>query len=150
MLKSFLVALFAIAVSISAADLAGVWKLNAAKSRYVGIPAPKEMTVTYTMQGSGWNYMGKGVTASGEPINSSFTVMKDGEEAKTTGFPNWDGIVLKNSTSNRSTATFNRQGKAVGTGIRTISADGKTMTIRGNVTLPDGKKANYVAVYDKQ
>ena len=36
------------------------------------------------------------------------------------------------------------------TGTRTISADGKTMTIRGPVKLPNGKKATMLSVYDKQ
>jgi hypothetical protein len=31
-----------------------------------------------------------------------------------------------------------------------VSADGKTMTITGEVTLPDGKKTTTVSVYDKQ
>ncbi|MFN0102664.1 MAG: hypothetical protein ACKV2U_11310 [Bryobacteraceae bacterium] len=150
MLKSFAFALCGLAMTVSAADLAGVWKLNAAKSKYTGMTANKEMTVTYTMQGSGWIYSAKGVSATGESIDRSYTIVKDGEEAKVTGFPNWDGIVVKNSAGAKGSSTFMRQGKAVGTSTRTISPDGKTMTIRGNVTLPDGKKASFVAVYDKQ
>ena len=69
MLKSLALAVAAIAVTVSAADLAGTWKFNAAKSKYTGMAAPKEMTVTYTMQGSGWNYAAKGVSATGEPIS---------------------------------------------------------------------------------
>ena len=36
------------------ADFAGTWKLNTTKSKYDGIPMPKEMTVTYSPQGAGW------------------------------------------------------------------------------------------------
>ena len=150
MLKSLALAVAAIAVTVSAADLAGTWKFNAAKSKYTGMAAPKEMTATYTMQGSGWNYAAKGVSGTGEPVNSSYSYVKDGEEVKATGFPGWDGIVMKNGGTDKSTATFMRQGKAVGNGTRTISADGKMMTLRGNVTLPDGKKATMLSVYDKQ
>ena len=150
MLKSLALAVAAIAVTVSAADLAGTWKFNAAKSKYTGMAAPKEMTVTYTMQGSGWNYAAKGVSATGEPINSSFSYVKDGEQVKVTGFPLWDGLVIKNGMANTGMATYMRQGKAVGNATRTISADGKSMTLRGTVTLPDGKKATMLTVYDKQ
>lgn len=149
MLKSVALAL-CITVGAFAAHLEGTWKLNTAKSRYTGTPMPKDMTVTYTPQGSGWRYEAKGTSATGEPINASFVYAKDGEEIKVTGFPNWDAMKLTGGSADKSTATFIRQGKVVGSGRRTISSDGKTMTIRGNVTLPDGKKATYVSVYEKQ
>ena len=37
--------------------------------------------------------------------------------------------------------TMKRGGKLVGTVTRTISADGKTMTICGKVTTPEGNQA---------
>jgi hypothetical protein len=131
------------------ADFAGTWKLNTTKSKYDGIPMPKEMTVTYGPQGAGWRYTGKGAGANGEAINRSFTYAKDGAEIKTTGFAEFDAIVIQNGNTDKSIATYKRQGKAVGTGTRTVSADGKTMTITGEVTLPDGKKTTTVSVYDK-
>jgi hypothetical protein len=134
----------------SAADVIGTWKLNTAKSKYEGIPAPKEQTVTYTAKGTGWDYSATGVSGAGAPTTATFTFVKDGEDAKTTGFPYWDTISIKNSARAKSTGTFKREGKVVGTGTRTISSDGKTMTIVGKVTLPDGKPATYRAVYEKQ
>ena len=137
-------------VAASAADVIGTWKLNTSNSKYEGMPAPKEQTVTYTAKGTGWDYSAKGVSATGAPTTATFTFVKDGEDAKTTGFPYWDAISIKNSASAKSVGTFKRDGKVVGTGTRTISADGKTMTIVGKVTLPDGKPATYTAVYEKQ
>ena len=132
------------------ADFSGTWMLNTAKSKSNGIPMPKELTVTYAAQGSGWRYTGKGIGQAGEALNRSFTYMKDGEEIKTTGWAEFDAIVLQNGNANKSTVTYKRQGKAVGTATRTLSADGKTMTINGEFTLPDGKKATATSVYDKQ
>ena len=133
-----------------AVDATGTWKLNTAKSKYTGMAAPKAMTAVYTPQGSGWKYSATGTAGNGDPINSSFTYVKDGDDIAATGFPLWDGIVLKNAKAVEATGVIKRQGKAVGTLTRTISADGKTMTIRGKLTAPDGKPATYVAVYDKQ
>jgi hypothetical protein len=132
------------------ADATGTWKLNTTKSKYTGMPMPKDMTVIYTPEGSGWRYAATGTSATGEPINARFTYVKDGEDIKTTGFPNWDTLVLKNASSNKATGTMKREGKPVGSVIRTISNDGKMMTISGKVTTPEGKQATYVSVYEKQ
>ena len=141
----------AFAFSAFAADhVAGTWKLNTAKSKYVGIPTPKEATVTYTPAGAGWKYEGKGTAADGQPINMSFTYAKDGEDMPMTGYPNADTLMLRNGNTDASTGTFKRGGKVVGTAKRTISKDGKTMTVDAKLTLPDGKKASYLSVYDKQ
>jgi len=149
MLRSALV-VCAFATLVSGADLAGTWKLNVAKSKYIGMPAPKEQTVTYTTEGSGWKYDAKGISADGQPVNASFVYVKDGVDAAMTGFPYGDAIVLQGGNTNTSTATFKRQGKVAGNAKRVISADGKTMTITGAVTNADGKKGTYTAVYDKQ
>ena len=150
MLKSLALAVVAVGVAVSAVEIEGTWKLNPAKSKYTGMVGTNELTVAYTKQGNGWNYDASGTSSTGEPIKRSYTYVKDGEEAKVTGFPHWDGIVLKNAATNKSTSTYLRQGKAVGKGTRTISADGKTMTIRSTVTLPNGKKASALSVYNKQ
>ena len=150
MLKSLVLAVVAIGVTVSAVEIEGTWKLNPAKSKYTGMAGTKELTVAYTKQGNGWNYDASGMSSTGESIKRSYTYVKDGEEAKVTGFPNWDGIVLKNAATNKSTSTYMRQGKPVGTGTRTISADGKTITTRITVTLLNGKKATMLSVYDKQ
>jgi hypothetical protein len=143
-------ALCLLSTTAFAADTMGTWKLNTAKSKYTGMAAPKEMTVVYSPQGAGWKYSAKGTSAKGEPINSSFIYVKDGDEIATTGFPLWDGLVLTNAKAAEATGAIKRQGKAVGNLSRTISADGKTMTIRGKLTGPDGKPVTYDAVYEKQ
>ena len=136
--------------AVSAADLMGTWKMNTAKSKYEGMPAPKEQTVTYTAKGAGYDYAAKGISNTGSPISAAFTFTKDGEETKATGFPYWDSMVLKNGMGAKSSVELKRGGKAVGTAARTISADGKLMTVVGKVTLTDGKQATYNAVYDRQ
>ncbi|HUS06148.1 MAG TPA: hypothetical protein VMZ52_07630 [Bryobacteraceae bacterium] len=138
------------ALAMAANPMDGTWKLNAGKSKYVGVPQPKDLTVTYTSQGEGWAYEGKGTSATGDPINMTFAYAKDEEDIKLTGYPYADTLVLKNGKSNVGTGTFKREGKPIGTVKRTISADGKTMTVEGRLTLADGKKARYTSVYDKQ
>lgn len=150
MFRLFALSLCIFVSAAFSADVTGTWKLNTTKSKYTGMLMPKDLTVTYTPEGSGWQYAATGTSGTGQPMNTRFTYVKDGEEIKTTGFPIWDALVLKNGHSSKSSATVKREGKPVGTLTRTISDDGKVMTIQGKVTTPDGKKATYVAVYEKQ
>jgi len=151
MLTRVLSVVFATSVVLAAAhDPTGTWKLDTARSKYAGMLKPKEMTTTYTPQGSGWRYEAKGIRGDGQTIDSSFTYVKDGEEIKARGFPYWDALVLTNARADVATGTLKRDGKAIGTFKRTVSGDGKTMTIQGELTTPDGKKAKYTSVYVKE
>ena len=128
------------------ADYSGTWKLNTAKSKVSGISLPKQQTVVYKAHGGGYDYSGSGVSATGEAIKTHFVYSKVGEEAKTTGFPNWDAVVVKSNDE----VDLKRGGKVIGSVIRSIAKDGKTMTLKGKLTLPDGKVATYDYLYDKQ
>ena len=150
MLRLLALCLCMFTLSAFSVDVTGTWKLNTKKSKYTGMPMPKEMTVTYTPEGSGWRYAAKGTSATGQRMESGFTYVKDGEEIKTTGFPNWDSIVVNNATSDKASGIMKRGGKEVGTLTRIISEDGKTMTIRGKATTPDGKPVSYVSVYERE
>src|SRR6266404_1482127 len=123
-------------VAFAADPVIGTWKLNTAKSKYTGMPMPKDVTVTYSPAGSGWKYDGKGIAGDGSPINMSFVYVKDNDEMKLTGYPYADSLTLQNGNSDSSTGTFKRDGKPVGTAKRTVSKDGKTMTVSANLTLP--------------
>jgi len=151
MINRKLLAISMMTLAAFAADpMMGTWKLNAAKTKYTGAPAPKEMTATYTPMGEGWTYEAKGVAADGKPLGLSFMYMKDNEDIKMTGYPYADTLVLKKGKSTVSTGTFKREGKPVGTVKRTLSKDGKVMTIEARLTLADGKTISYISVYDKQ
>lgn len=135
---------------LSAADFNGTWKLDTAKSKYEGMTMPKEQTVTITANGSGFDYMAMGTSASGDAIHSMYTYVKDGEQIKTTGFPYWDGMVIKHGMEDKLEVEFMRGGKSIGKGVRNLAKDGKMYTVEGKIKLPDGKGASFKAVYTKQ
>jgi hypothetical protein len=132
------------------ADFGGTWKLNTAKSKYDGIPMPKELTVTYASQGSGWRYAAKGIGQPGKPSTGRSPMRKIGEDIKTTGFAEFDAIVIQNGNAEKSIATYKRQGKPVGTATRTASADGKTMTISGKSRCRTARRLRRFPSNDKQ
>jgi hypothetical protein len=147
---STLALLFCSLSSASAADFFGTWNLNLAKSKTEGMPLPKEQTVTYTAKNGGYDYVAHGTSTTGEAIHSTFTYLKDGEEIKTTGFPNWDALVVKKGMDVKTTVQLKRKGEVVGSVTRTLQPGGMVMTLVGKVTLPDGKKASYSYTYDRK
>lgn len=149
MIKSLILLLCTFGL-LSAADFTGTWKVDTAKSKYAGVPEPKELTVTITANGKGYDYMAVGTTATGEAIHAMFTYAKDGEQIKTTGWPNWDTIVLKHGMEDKAEIEYWRGGRAVGKGTRELAKDGKTYTVSSKVKLADGKEATYKSVYVKQ
>src|SRR5437868_14417540 len=101
-------------VAFAASPVMGTWKLNTAKSKYTGIPAPKDVTVTYTPEGAGWKYNATGTGGDGR--DRLFVCLRqDNEDIKFTGYPYADSISLKGGNSSSSTATFKRDGKPAGT-----------------------------------
>lgn len=149
MIKSLILLLCTFGL-LSAADFTGTWKLDTAKSKYEGMPAPKEQTVTITADGKGYDYMAVGTSSTGEAIHSMYTYVKDGEQIKTTGFPAWDGVVIKHGMENKTEIEFLRGGKKVGAGTRELAKDGKMYTVSAKIKLADGKEASLKAVYEKQ
>ena len=135
---------------LSAADFTGTWKLDTSKSKYEGMPMPKEQTVTITANGKGYDYMAMGTTATGEAIHTMYSYVKDGDEIKVTGAPYWDALVIKHGMEDKTEVELKRGGKKVGDATRVLEKDGKSYTITGKLKMPDGKGASYKAVYAKQ
>ena len=87
---------------------------------------------------------------SGKPTAASWTINYDGKDRPQTGNPDADTLSLKRV--NAFTAEFpqNRIGKIVITGTRTISPDGKVMTITTKGTTARGQTINDVEVFEKR
>jgi hypothetical protein len=131
----------------------GTWKLNVAKSKFQGAPAPQSQTRTVTQQGNGVKYDFEGTTANGKPFAFSFVTYYDGAEAavKGTGVPGGaDSITLKKANSHKVEGTLRKGGKDVGKVVAEVSKDGKTATVKGTGKTADGKEYSTESVYDKQ
>ena len=130
----------------------GTWKLNTEKSKYDGVPAPKSLTRTVAADGDSVKYSFEGTGADGAALSYGFTIKYDGKDTAITGsgMPyGADTIAIKRLSSHKFSATLKKGGKAIGTSISNISADGKTVTLNGKGTV-DGKAVSSTQVYDKQ
>jgi hypothetical protein len=131
----------------------GTWKLNVAKSKFTGVPAPKSQTREVVAVGAGAKYSFTGVGADGSPVEYSFTSNYDGKDATVTGsgMPGGaDAIALKRVSTHKTAGTLKKGGKEIGHAEAEVSKDGKVTTVKSKVKGADGKKITAESVYDKQ
>ena len=131
----------------------GTWKLNVAKSKFGNAAAPKNETRTVEAQGNGAKYSFEGVVGDGSRIAYSYTTNYDGKDATISGVGAPDGadtIALKRVNANTVTFTQKKSGEVVDTGRRTVSRDGKVVTITIKGTDDHGQPTSTTTVWDKQ
>ena len=131
----------------------GTWKLNVAKTKYVGAEAPKSQTRTVTAQGEGAKISVEGVAADGSRVAYSYTTNYDGKDSPVSGVGaprGEDALAIKRVDANTTTTTTKKAGKVIGTNRSVIFKDGKVLTITVKRTDDQGKPFSVTAVSDKQ
>ena len=152
----FLAAVLATAVPdiglAQSSPLIGTWKLNLAKSKYMGVPAPRSQTLTYALDGQNITATADAVDAQGQTVKTVFLHIYDGKPHPTTGVAG--GLYDASSYTRVDANTVNfarlKDGKAVQTGWGAVSSDGKTYTVTTGGTGPNGQAMSTVAVFEKQ
>ena len=145
---------FCAVVAISfAADAAnanmGTWKLVEAKSKF-SPGAQKNHTVVYASEGHDWVVLVYGIDKDGKAEHNVWMGRFDGVDYPLTGDPNFDMRSYKVVDANNMDMTLKKDGKVVGTGRITVSADGKTRTVTTKSADGSASPFNNVAVYAKQ
>jgi len=140
---------FAGAVSLAQSPQMGTWKMNEAKSK---IPAGymKNSTVVYTMDGDNIKVTTDGTDGTGKPFQTSWTGKFDGKDYPLTGDPTADSRMYTQVNDHTLSLTNKKGDKVIATGTITVSADGKTRTLKVNGTDTAGKKVSSTSLYDKQ
>lgn len=145
----------AVVVAFSAPSFAqnpiGVWKLNAAKSKFSPGPAPKSSTITITsVAGGSFRSINETVPATGAATKSDVTFKFDGKDNKMTGNPNADTQAYTRVDDRHYTVTTKKGGKVMQTSKIELAADGKSRTNTQTGTDAQGKAINNSIFYDKQ
>ena len=125
-------------------------EIELSKSKYTGMPAPKEMMRTVETAGDSVKYTNTGIAADGSPISFSFTVKYDGKDYPIIGNAPYSAeqIAIKRVSDHLYEATLKKGGKVVSTTKVEVSKDGKVTTLTAK--SPEDSSKGYVAVYDKQ
>jgi hypothetical protein len=107
------------------------------------------MTISYSAAGFGMRIVVDVVPAEGPAQHWEMTPTYDGQDHKVTGNPDADTISIKRISDTKGESTFKKGGKVMAVNVRTLSPDGKTLTIESTGTTADGKPRHDTAVYEK-
>ena len=130
--------------------LNGTWHLNLDKSKFRSGPIPKSQTRTYEISGDSVKQTVAGVDSEGKPVRMAFTAKYDGKDYPLTGNPDADTIAVTRTGPYSARSTLKKDGKIVQQTMRTVSKDGKTLTLANRGTNSKGAKIDQQLVFDKQ
>jgi hypothetical protein len=138
--------------ALAADAVAGTWKLNVAKSTFSPGPAPKSQSRTYveSAQGMTVTVTVKTTAADGKESTTTIVFKDDGKSYPVSGNPDFDAVSAKRVDALTLNSTQTKAGAIVGTAVRSVSKDGKTLTFTQKGTHANGEKFDDVSVYDKQ
>jgi len=128
----------------------GTWDLNVAKSKYSPGPAPKSQTLKIEVAGKGEKVTSEIVSADGAKMTTEYTAEYDGKPHPLKGTDSADMVTLKRVDTHTTERVDSKGGKAVTTYRRSVSKDGKTMTVTVKGTDASGKPTNNVVVFEKK
>ena len=152
-IKTLLVgAIFAIGTgtALAADTVVGTWKLNLAKSTFSPGPAPKSQTRIYAESAQGITVTVKTTAADGKDSTTNLTFKEDGKSYPAGRTPDFDMVSVTRVDALTVHVSQTKAGATVGTVVRTVSKDGKTLTVAQKGTHASGVKFDDVSVYDKQ
>jgi hypothetical protein len=139
------------AITLAGSDpVIGSWKLNLAKSTFGGIPAVKSETRTYTQSAKGLSMKMNAVSAEGKETTTNVTYQLDGKDFKSIGNLDFDTLSGMQIDANTAEFTLKRSGNPVGKIRRSVSTDGKTLTINYVLKNANGVQTTALTVYDRQ
>ena len=152
------IAVLAIAANVAAQSKddpsLGTWKLNVAKSKFTPGPPIKGDTRSYEVNDEGWLIVTtETIQPDGRHTGVRFAAKFDGKPYPQIGrfaptvtlitYQPVDKLTLKYTQRDSS-------GKVLSTNTRTVSADGKTMTIEQRSTDDKGRPSINVELFEKQ
>jgi hypothetical protein len=129
--------------------LEGTWMLDAAKSTFHPGPAYKSMALTYSAIENGVKIVVDVVMGDGTKQHWEMSPLYDGKDYPVTGNPIADTISVQKAAGNKSQSTFKKGGKVTGENVRTLSADGKMLTIEVTGTDDKGQKVHNNLVFHR-
>jgi len=127
----------------------GTWRFIPAESTYESAPAPKESKRQWIPDGDGVKFLHDGINADGKPFHTEFRAAYDGKSVPFVGGTLYDAVALFSKGPRKVEQVFTLKGKVTVKAIRTISKDGKKMTIDSRGSRADGTKFKNILVYER-
>jgi hypothetical protein len=130
--------------------LDGTWLLNVEKSTFKHAPGPKGQMRTYALSDGTEKMTARGVSAEKKPTLVRYQARYDGMDYDITGSIGGDKISLRRIDERTTESTQKRDGKPAIVATRTVSADGKMLTVVTSGTLPDGQIIDSRLIFEKR
>jgi len=140
---------FAASSAFAADPIVGTWTLNVEKSKFTSSPAPKAATRVYTESDGVYTLEQKMTASDGKEIPLKVQY-RDGKDETVTGQNGIDSIHATKVNANTWDFSLKSGGKEVGRVHRTVSADGKVLTVHNTGRQPSGAVGNDTLVFDKK
>jgi len=148
---ALVILLFGAASVLRAADpVIGTWHLNLLRSRYDPGPPPKSQTRIYREENGGVKAVVITVHKNGNSDTVHYPAEYDGKEHPVSGSPDTDGILMKRVNDYTAESELTHAGKTIAVTRRTVSRDGKTMTITYKGVGVGEDQVNNTAYYEKE
>jgi hypothetical protein len=143
------VTLLVAATAFCADPLIGTWRLNVANSKFNPGPQPRNQTRAYKTTPAGISVTVTTTDAQGKTTTVEFPAIYDGKTYPVKGPGPIDALALVKINNFQSRATLKHAGNVIASAERTISEDGRVLTI--SYKQPDEERpVDNVSVYDKQ
>jgi hypothetical protein len=151
-----LAAALAVAFSLGAGaaqakdPLEGTWLLNVKKSTFKVAPGPRGQTREYSMDAEGVERLtARGVSWDKKPTLVRYAARYDGKDYDITGSLGGDKISLRRIDSHTTQYTHKRDGIHAITATRTVSSDGKTLTVVSKGTTAEGVEIDSTLIFER-
>ena len=128
----------------------GTWKLNVEKSKFVPGPGWQSQIRVYQITPAGVVVTWTGFDANGERMQVSYTYRYDGRDYPMAGSGSYDTLNAVRIDALTVKSEEKRNGNTVGIAVRTVSPDGKVLTITDKGTNRKGLSFSQILVFDRQ
>jgi hypothetical protein len=150
-LAAALAAAFSLAARAAEAKdpLEGSWLLNLEKSTFKVAPGPRGQTRTYSLHDGVEKLVARGVSFDRKPTLVQYEARYDGKDYEITGSLGGDKISLRRIDANTTESSQKRGGKVVIVATRTVSPDGKTLTVVSKGTTAEGQEIDSTLIFER-
>jgi hypothetical protein len=135
----------------------GMWKLDAAKSKFNPGPGPKSATLTIDASGAGVKTTYDEIEADDSHIGYEYSTMEDeGKEYPLSGtaraalLGGAETVAVRHVGSNSLVVHFMKSGQIVATNNTVVSKDGKTLKVTSQGADAKGQGLSSMTVWNKQ
>jgi hypothetical protein len=128
----------------------GTWQLNVARSQFTPGPGWQSQIRVYQATPEGVAVTWTGVDAKGEKMQVSYTYAYDGRDYPMLGSASYDMLNAVRTDERTVRSEEKRDGKTVGIAVRSVSPDGKVLTITDEGTNRKGQRFSQLLVFDRQ